>query len=103
MATEPEEDEETGSTAGGWCLLVALGIGAVAVLLAVAPIAGTLLIVTVGGVALWWAISRPNKIHNPSPPPPEPLPSDTKPQFTVVDDPDNPARHRIVWHNKQEA
>lgn len=89
------------SKAAGGCLLVALGAGATGVLLAVAPDAGRLIFWGVGVVVLVWTIGRPHKIDNPSPPPPELLSENENPQFSIVPDPDNPARH-IVRRNPQK-
>ena len=100
----PEEIPEGASRAAGACLVAVLGIGAVAALLVIAPTVGLLLLWGGGAVALWWAVddSRRSKIDNPSPPPPEAPSENEKPQFRVVDDPDNPARHRVVWDTEKE-
>lgn len=98
-----EEPEPAGcSRAAGGCFLTVLGIGAVAVLLRAAPVAGILSVWGVGGVVLWWAVNRPNKIENPSPTI-EPPPENTKPQFRSVPDPDNDHHTFIVWTDQKES
>jgi len=80
-----------------------LGLVPVAVVFAASPDAGVL--VTVGAVTgvVWWRARRVPHAANPAPPPPPEGAPDEKPQFTIVDDPDNPARHIIVWHRQETA
>jgi hypothetical protein len=81
----------------GWLLLLALGAGAVAILLTAFPVYGLLILWGGGGVALWWSVSR---TPNHSPPPPEDPSPDEKPQVrvrTIEPDENNPHRHRVVW------
>lgn len=88
----------------GGCLVLVIGIGAVWILFRVAPTGALLALWGGGGIWLWYVVSRPlPPASNPSPPPPDPLPENTKPQFTVLDDPDNPARHRVVWTTETET
>lgn len=94
----PEEAPSRASRAAGGCVLAGLGLAPVAVVFAVSPDAGVLTVAGLGTAALWWSVRR---TPNHSPPPPKPLPPETKPQFTVVDDPDNPARSHVVWHRTE--
>lgn len=90
------------SRLAGGCVLVILGGGAIAIVAAVAPEAAVLALWVVGFAALFRAVSRPNsKIDNPSPPPPETPDENEKPQFRVVEDPNNPHRHVVVWDNER--
>lgn len=101
MSEEPES--EGGSRTAGGCFLTVLGIGAVAVLLRAAPVAGILTVWGVGGVVLWWAVNRRNKIENPSPTVTPEVVEEEKPQFRSVPDPDNDHHTFIVWTDQKES
>ncbi|MFJ7070170.1 hypothetical protein [Streptomyces sp. NPDC101115] len=100
--TADEEQPEPSPAAGG-CVLIALTGVPLAVVFAASPEAGILATVGTATAAVWWSVRRPSKIDNPSPPPPEALPENTKPQFSAVPDEDNPHRTHIVWHTKEVA
>lgn len=92
-----EEARESSRAAGG-CVLVFLAAAVVAAVFAASAEGGILTVLGLGTAALWWAVRRPNKIHNPSPPPPDTPLENEKPQFSVIPDRDNPHRSHIVWH-----
>lgn len=88
------------SKLAGGCVVVVLAGAAVAVIASVAPGAAILGLWAVGLGALWQAVRKvPDGSH--SPPPPDPLPSDTKPQFRSVSDTDNPHRTHVVWDTEE--
>lgn len=99
----PEETPSGASRAAGGCVLTVLGLVPLAVIFAVSREAGVL--VTVGATTgvVWWHARRVPPAPNPAPPPPPEGAPDEKPQFTVVDDPDNPARSHVVWHRTETA
>lgn len=99
------------SRATGGCFLVLLGIGAAAVFIAVAPIAGTLTLWSVSAVWLWWAVDdsrrRPEKYlpdtPDPAPPPEEDPSPDAKPLVKRIEkDPDHLTRYNVVWVPEKE-
>lgn len=94
------EKEPQRSRAAGACVVAALGVGAVAVVIAVSPTFGVLAAWVIGAGALWRSVRR---TRNPSPPPPDAPPENTKPQFTAVADEENPHRTHIVWHPEEVA
>jgi amino acid transporter len=63
-------EPEGGSPAAGCAVVGVLGAAALGLLFTAAPVVGILLVWSAGALALWWSVSRPNKIDNPSPPPP---------------------------------
>lgn len=99
----PEEEPTSSSRAAGVCVAAGLGGGALAVVFAVSQDAGVLTVWGLGGAALWWAIRRVPRTANPAPPPPPEGADETNTQFSVVEDEENPNRHRIVWHAQKEA
>jgi predicted MFS family arabinose efflux permease len=99
----PVEEPETSSRAAGGCVLAVVGGVPLAAVFAVSPDAGVLAVWGVGTVALWWAVRRVPHAANPAPPPPSEGADEKKPLFSVVDDPDNPNRSRVVWHAQKGA
>lgn len=90
------------SRLAGGCVLVILGGGAIAILTAVAPEVAILSVWGFGFGVLLRVVTRPNsKIDIPSPPPPEAPDENEKPQFSVVEDPNNPHRHVVVWDDER--
>lgn len=57
------------SRAAGGCVLAALAGTVTAAMFAASTTVGILAVLGTGTAALWWAVRRPNKIDNPSPPP----------------------------------
>ena len=103
------KDDETppegpsGSRAAGGCFLILLAGGAMAALLTVAPVAGTLVLWGGGAVWLWYAANkRMPDTPNPAPPPPSEGVAEEEPQFSVVKDPNHPNRHLVVWGTEKE-
>lgn len=99
----PAEEPERSSRAAGGCAVVVLGGIPLAAVFAVSSDAGVLTVWGVGGAALWWAVRRVPRAANPAPPPPSEGAAETKPLFSVVDDPDNPNRSHVIWHARKEA
>lgn len=99
----PEEEPETSSRAAGGCTLIVLGGIPLGVVFAVSQDAGVLTVWGVGAAALWWAVRRVPRTANPAPPPPSEGAGEEKRLFSVVDDPDNPNRSRVVWHAQKGA
>lgn len=105
----PVEDEqpepEGGSRTAGGCVLFVLGGGCVTVTVAAAPTTGTLLFWGASAGWLWWAVDDSRRcVHDAPDPAPPPLPEEgegKKPQFTVVDDPDNPHHSVVVWNTEK--
>lgn len=95
---EPEETAPGPSRAAGGCVLAVLVLGLTAVLFAVLGSVAVLAVWAAGGVALRWAVRRPNKIENHSPPPPSPPSRNTNTQFTVVED--RPGHCSVVWQKE---
>lgn len=91
-SAEPES-----SSAAGVAVAVVVGSGVLAGAWAAAPDVALLGFWGLGTGAVWWAVRRPNKIDNPSPPPPEDPSSERKPQFRTVPDTVNPHRTHVVW------
>lgn len=97
-ADEPRQS----SRAAGGCVLVAL-VGAVtAAVFAASTSVGVLAVLGAGTAALWWSVRRPNKIHNPSPPPPQTPSVNTEVQVRSVGSGAGlivyPAGERITHH-----
>lgn len=70
---------------------------------AAAPEAVVLTVWGAGGIWLWWAVSRPlPDTANPAPPPEEDPSPEEKPQFSIVQDPNNPARHIVIAHDRKD-
>jgi membrane protein implicated in regulation of membrane protease activity len=90
VAEQPEP-----SRAAGACVLLVLGGGALAVVFALSPVAGVLTFWAVACLALWRRVRR---TANPAPPPSPERGTDTKPQFTVVED--RPGHCTIQWEGK---
>lgn len=80
IAEEPQEP----SRAAGSCVLVALGGAVIAAVFAASPSIGVLAVLGAGTTALWWSVRRPNKINNPSPPPPKTPSANTEVQVREV-------------------
>lgn len=92
-----EDTEPKGSGCAGAAVLVVVGSGVLAGVWGAAPDVALLGLWTLGTGSVWWAVSRPNKIDNPSPPPPDDPSRNTKPQFRTVPDTVNPHRTHVVW------
>ncbi|MER6191789.1 hypothetical protein [Streptomyces cyaneofuscatus] len=97
-AEEPEETASAPSRVAGGCVLAVLVLGLGAVLFAVLGTLAVLVVWAAGGVALRWAVRRPNKINKHSPPPPSPPSRNTNTQFTVVED--RPGHCTINWQKE---
>ena len=98
----PEEAPSGASWAAGGCVLTVLGLAPLAVIFAASREAGVL--VTVGATTgmVWWHARRVPPAPNPAPPPPPEGADDAKPQFTVMEDPNNPARSLVLWATPKE-
>lgn len=92
-----QHEASADSRIAGGCALTLLTLIPATILIAVSPQAA-LLTVWAGATFLLWRYVR--KINNHSPPPPDTPPENTKPQFTVIDDPTNPARAQVIWHRE---
>ena len=55
-----------------------------------------LLVWALGSAAVWWAAKTPNKIDNPSPPPPEDPSPEEEPQASIVRDHAHPNRWLVT-------
>lgn len=97
---EPEEPSG-GSAAAGAVVLTVLGTGAAGGIVAVSQPVGILGLWAVGTGVLWWALRRPTKIENHSPPPPGPPSPNAKPQFSIVED--REGHCAVVWKEVNEA
>lgn len=99
----PAEEPESSSRAAGGCALLFLGGIPLAAVFAASSEAGVLATVGAAVGAVWWSVRRVPRTANPAPPPPSEGADNKKPQFTVMEDPDNPNRSHIVWHAQKEA
>ncbi|WP_354596832.1 hypothetical protein R1Y80_09795 [Streptomyces sp. JL1001] len=95
---EPEETAPEPSRAAGGCVLAVLALVAGAVLFAALGNVAVLAVWAAGAFALRWAVRRPNKIDNHSPPPPRDPSRNTNTQFTVVED--RPGHCTVVWQKE---
>lgn len=106
----PVDDEEPtpegGSRVAGGCVLFVIGGGCVSALFIVAPDAARLIFWAAAAVWLWWAVDDSRRsVHDApdlAPPGPSEGAVEGKPQFTVVDDPNNPHRAIVVWNTEKE-
>jgi len=96
--TSEPTPEADGSVASGVGVAVVIGAGLIGGFWQAAPEAALLTLWGGATVAVWWSVSR---TANPAPPPEEDPSPEKKPQFTVVDDPSNPARARVVWADER--
>lgn len=95
-----EEPEPQGSSCAGVLALVVLVGGATAAVFAVAPALG-LGLVWIGGAVWLWRTVR--STANPAPPAPSEGDENAEPQFSVVEDEENPHRSHVVWTTEGET
>lgn len=96
-----KDDREEPTTAAGVAVVGTVGLGVLAGAWAAAPHIALLVFWAAGAGSVWWAVSRPAKIDNPSPPPPSTPTGNTKRQFTAVPDTVNPHRTHVVWDDER--
>lgn len=94
MTRKPKESPEPSSCAGV-AVLAVVGSGVLGAVWTAAPDYALLGLWGLGVGAVWWAVRRPNKIDNPSPPPPTSPLENAKKQVRIVEG-DSPYHWKVV-------
>lgn len=93
------EQSDSVRSCAGVAVLMVVGSGVLMSIWAAAPNFALLAGWVLGTGAVWWYVSR---APNPAPPPPPEGAEEEKPQFTVVDDENNPNHINVVWDNRRD-